>query len=572
MPNLIRVFKNRKRELIYLGVVVLVYFVQKFLSYKTGIYMEECRDANAHLMALNGCLPYADSGCWLYGPFAFCIYPLIFKIFGANLVVLRMSYIIIGSLVIPLVYFLARRLMVPLWAALAAFLSITLIDVPFYTYNHILATVAGLCALLFVIWFIERRATYNLFLAGIFVGITLLVKPFLMGLGTFSSIVFFLALLKFRKNLSSIRIKPKHIAAVVFGVVSMLMPFFIYFAIHGGLYKFLAHMTPVGPDRASGFYHYSYGPPLSQYWEAVITAAPYKLLFSPAQWRVILAESFDSLIRISPIIFPLGILLLNKFSRRCRSVSKDGRVYFLLFTIFSIFISAQTLFYLQHMSRSFTAQVPLLLVAYFLFLINNKKLYSRKDRFIRYAVGIATIVFIVFLTSLHFFRYPYSASKRYVAPLELERARGIKVTPAEKELYESLNTFLSEHSREDDPIAILGHCPTLSFLSQRHNIFNGETIIMELDYLARHAKDSPQDQEKLRKLEDRLINKLKTEKPKFILEPIMFAAEYAETRLNRYVARTYTLEKTLGPAEINIYMPGIVKIYRLKTYHEILIK
>ena len=241
--------------------------------------MEECRDAEAHLMVLKGQLPYTDPMCWFYGPFAFCIYPLIFKIFGVNLVVFRLSYVIIASFVIPCVYYLARRLMPSMWAGLAAFLATLLIGVPYYTYNHILATIAGLLALLFIVRFIEHFDNIrNLFFAGIFVGITLLVKPFFMGFGILFSIILFILFLKFKKA-AFIKIKLIHVIMLFFGLLTILTPFLLYFAIHKNLYKFLMHIMPIGLNRASGFYAYSATlTSLREHWELLKTIMPYKIL------------------------------------------------------------------------------------------------------------------------------------------------------------------------------------------------------------------------------------------------------------------------------------------------------
>ncbi len=567
MLNRFTRFKPEKKDLIFLGIIFLVYFAQKLFSYKLGIYMEECRDANAHLMALNGQLPYQSSGCWFYGPFAFLIYPLMFKIFGVSLVTLRLSYIIIASFVIFIVYYLSKRLMPASWSALAAFLSIVLIDVPYYTYNHILATVAGLLVLLFIVRFIEQRDSIrNLFFAGLFIGISLLVKPFFIGFGILFFVFLVICLLEV-KRIALVDIKSGHIAMLTLGILSILIPFLSYFAIQGSLHQLLTHITPFGANRASGFFIYSdrlFLPSLNLYWQSLRDILPYRIIFAPFQWKTILVRSHDKLILLSPVIFPLAIVLLNKYIfRKYKLISKKDMAYFSLYTLFTISVSLQSLFTVRHMGRSFTMQVPFIIIVYFLFLVNNRKLYQRANLF-RYAVIILSAGLISSLSLLHFFRYPYSRYKKYIVPLELERAKEIRVTYPEKELYESLNTFLSKNTSPDEVIGVLGHCPTLSFLCQRHNILNGENISLKLRYFSKTAKSNPVSQKGLKELEDNLINKLKLKKPRFILEPVEFTKEYPQTRLNEYVEQAYALEKTLGPAEIDIYSPGIVRIYRLK--------
>ena len=90
--------------------------------------------------------------------------------------------------------------MTPAWSTIAAFLSFVLIDVPYYTYNHIFATIAGLLALLFVVKFMEDGALFYLFFAGVSTGAAILVKPFAEGFGMLISIVLFMLFVKFQKG------------------------------------------------------------------------------------------------------------------------------------------------------------------------------------------------------------------------------------------------------------------------------------------------------------------------------------------------------------------------------------
>lgn len=80
-------------------------------------------------------------------------------------------------------------------------------------------------------------------------------------------------------------------------------------------------------------------------------------------------------------------------------------------------------------------------------------------------------IVLFYISFLHFFRYPYTMSKRYTAPLNLSRARGVLVTPTEKELYESLASYLSLNLGREDKILVTRYLPQLSFLSERKDIF-----------------------------------------------------------------------------------------------------
>lgn len=562
----LRIKIKNKEFLILLG-VIFIYFLHRLTTYKLGLYMEEFRDANAHLMALNNKIPYKDFRLWIYGPFAFCVYPAIFKIFGVSIAVFRLSYIVISSLVIPLVYFLARRLMTPLWAGLSAFLSVLLIDVPYYTYNHILATIAGLFALLYVIKFTEKIRIYNLFFAGIFIGISFLVKPIFMGIAIFSSIFSFLLLVKM-KNIFCTKLRLAHILTLVSGILLSLIPFVAYFMATGSLSDFASNVLPIGNDRPGGFYGFYTGvlPPLGEYWNSIMRILSFAAAASHGEWKTIFTQFHDGITLYAPVIFPLAIIFINKVVfRKYNLISKYAMMIFLLFSIYSILISAQSLFYLQQMGRSFTSQVPFLLFVYFLFLLNNKKIYE-KARFLRLAAACLTFSFIFSLSFLHFFRYPYSRHKKYTQSLGLARAKDIKVTLLEKQLYGALNKFLHERTGIDEYIAVMGYFPQFSFLLERKNLFEDiGDVSLKIDSLIRTAGVNLADKAILSKTEGEVIARLESQKPKYLLMPIKFGREVFWGSVEGYINKNYIIEQTFGPAEIDINLEGIVRVYRLKT-------
>jgi len=548
--------------------VAAAYYIQKIISYKLGLYMEECRDANAYLMALDGFVPYRDINFWPYGPFAFSIYPLVFKFFGANLAVLRLSYVVIGSLIIPLVYFLSRRLMPPAWAALAAFLSVALVDVPYYTYNHILASVSGLLALVFIVRFIEGKRARNLFIAGIFIGISILVKPFLMGFGILLSVLLFMVIRKFKNSLGY-KAMSREFAVLFFGTIAALAPFLLYFSAHHALFQSLANIIPIGfggSGRAGPFYAYaSYLPPLQQYWQNFIDIVPYKIIFSPAQWKAILVYSYYRLIIFSPVLFPALIVLFNlrAVSKR-RLVTPGAADIFLLYTLYSIFISGQSVFYLQSMGRSFTMQVSFILITYFLFLINSKSAHKGK-KYRAFLIIFLSVLFVVYLSFLHYLRYPYSRLKYYTQNLALERAGDIRVSPREKKLYESLNTLFSRELPINGVIAVIGYYPQFSFLLQQDNIFEpNNDVFIKLNSLLASCANVEKNCPEAVKIIDDVIDRINRSKPEFILKPIRLEDRKPFNRIDGYIKGNYDLYQTLGIADIDIYWRGIVEVYRIR--------
>lgn len=548
--------------------LLLVYFIQRLMSYKLGLYREECRDINAYLMVLRGYLPYRDFKFWVYGPFAFCIYPIILKVFGVKLAILRLSYVIIASLTIPLVYYLARRLMPKVWAGLAAFLSVLLLEVPYYTYNHILATISGLCVLVFIVNFIEKRAAYFLFFAGIFIGITILVKPLVMGLGVFTAACLFMLILKFKKD-SALNINLSHIIVLFLGILFILFPFLIYFIMQRSLPQLVEAVLPFGIKPSSAFYSFSYlsFPNLSRHWGSIKTILPYQFLFSPMNWKTIIVRSCERLLLFSPVIFPVLIFLLNRLVYRIKKyelIPENAQLFFLLFSLFSVFISAQSLLHLHRLCMSFTIQVPLLLIVYFLFLITSKKIYAGNG-YIKYTVFVLTGFFIFSLVFLYFFRIPYARYKKYIAPLSIGRAQNIRVTAAEKQLYESLNMALSK-AMPSGPIAVIGYYPQLAFLTQRQNIFGDiEDVFIKLNYLSLQQKNNIEADKELDELEKELISRIGLQGPAYVLKPVEFRVGDIKTKVDEYVNKKYISAGVFGPAEIDIGVDGVVKIYRRRT-------
>lgn len=562
---------QRTNELFIAGALFLLYFGQKLFKFSLGIYMEECRDANAYLMALNGMVPYRDFDSWIYyGPFAFCVYPLIFKIFGANLFVLRISYIVIASSVVPLVYFLARRLMTPVWAGTAAFLSFVLIDVPYYTYNHILATIAGLFALLFVIKFMEGNPPFYLFFAGFCSGIAILVKPVTMGAGAFLSIFLVMMFLKFQKN-AVCKVNLTHLALILGGALIALAPCIVYFAVHGSLQKYAVNQVPLLLNRSQGLYRYV-GSPFSADWLRIHSACiksilPYKIFVLPfSQWGGIFRGSYYSLLIYSPVIFPAVILLLDKaWFCRHNLILERARIYLLLFAVFSVFVCAQPFLNFANEGRSFTMQVPFILITYFLFLASNKKLYSRAP-FCRFIAVVLSVCFIFYLSFLHYLRNPYLFSKRYTVAMDIERAKHIKVTERQKAFYEYLNRFLSERLKPGEPIAVIGYYSNFSFLLNRENIFADKEECVWLQFKAWNLSKSGNflERQAARKSEDELISRIGLKRPKIIIIPAIYNRKYVPQRLGRFIKKNYRLVKMFGLVEIDMDSYGMVYICGIK--------
>ena len=569
----IKNFYQHNRTFLIIFIVVLVYYVQHLISFRLGMYCEEGRDANACLWALQGYLPYRDFE-WTYGPFSFLIYPFIMKVFGINLIVLRISYIIFASLVIPLTYFLARRLMPHFWAGIAAFLSIIFFGAPDYTYNHVFAVLGELGCLLMVCRFIgpDKRIS-NLFWAGIFAAITVLTKPLSWGISLFVSISLFLLLFN---ELGPLRKRRKDYSIFVIATFSLILVYSLYFYSQ----TTLKNITITYPyfARDSALFIDS----INRITMGVVVLFLKRLIFiSPIIRQIIyptsftdikapfLASSYNFTLDL-PFIVSILIFLLyiaskfNKVSPEIKEKIYRDKKFLFLFIIFSILISLEPLIIPHGGSRIFTIQVPFILSVYILYLI--KKVYSHRS-----VITTAFIVLFPFcFTFSNFFYYPYSVIKRYTKPLNFDRAKGVLVTEEEKELYESLSSYLALNLDKDDKMAVMDYLPQISFLTKQENIFEkDECIFLKLGFVLEILNKKEKMKMLLALFEDKVISKMERERPKVVLGITGESSrdlEFYTSKIKDYIKKNYSLDKVIGSPNIrgSICAPCQLRLYKYK--------
>jgi hypothetical protein len=563
--------KDFRKDLIIIFVIMAAFCLQHFLSFHLGINYEEGREGNAHYLAMQGDKPYRDFE-WDYGPFAFSVYPSIMRIFGINLVVLRLSYILFASLVIPLVYFLSRRIMPPIWSGLAAFLAVIFFDVPYYTFNHIFAVLGELGCLLIIANGIEtKRYKISLLFAGIPAAVVLLTKPFISGINLYLAVFLFLLILANRRWIT---IKIANAMILFFGTAFFVTALFVTFYLGGAIKNYFMESIPLFAPNPSGLIYYLGKPEISE-----ITAIAFSRLFAVfAINRIVTVTSFNALkealvvwfdhfIFCLPFLTPVAFFAIYKiFIKRndeFQKILKRHRITILLFVIFSVLISTENLMVAHRMNRAFNIQATFILLVFSFFLLLNT-VRKNKKAFTLFFI----VVFSVFLSFLHFFRYPWSRSKKFTQRLDLARAGGVLVTAAEKELYESVSAYFSGHLSREEEIVVMGYNPQLTFLTGQKNLFEDEEgIFLKLEELTMLSIEDRSFLSKLRLVEDGIIDRIKLHKPKLILDVIYDdGTEIFYNRVTDYIGQRYVLAKTFGPAEIRGEDSGIgqVKLYTLK--------
>lgn len=561
-------FRRHKSQVI-ISIIILIFFFRHFLSFRCGMNYEEARDANAYLLFLQGDLPYRDFD-WLYGPFAFYIYPFIMKIFGVNLEILRISYLALASLLIPLVYFLARRILAPLWAGIAAFLAIIFITTPYYTYNHIFAALGEVASLIMVCRFIEgNKKIADLFWAGIFCSFVLLTKPFSAGIALFCTISLFILFFTYGGKLRS-RIKDYSL----FLISTALLPlsFCIYFFSQTGLAN-IAIAHPYFSQRSALLIDQA--PRIKNLIFLIGTrikgAFALHEIFNPVSFvglKKILVNSFDNLICILPylaaliILFKFFHLKFIKEMIRSNDVKYHEKKCLFLFMVFSVFISFESLVMTHIYNRAWTVQVPFIIIVYLLYLLNAAN--KRRKIF----VNIFTGFFLLYLSFLPVLRYPYANVRKYTQNLNLERAGGILVTKGEKELYDSLSAYLGDNVNKDRGILVLGYYPQVPFLTEKKEIFEDNVYIFNnFEVLLANQEKSGGGSELRDAFEQEIISKIERARPQIILsisKDYFFDANILSARIIAYIKDRYSFDRQFGPADVHGRGADKYRLYSFK--------
>jgi len=577
MPKIKNFYYENKAFLI-ISVVTLLYYIPHLIGFRLGMIYEESRDMNAYLLSLQGYLPYRDFE-WIYGPFSFFIYPFIMKAFGINLIILRISYIIFASLVIPLTYFLARRIMPHLWAGAAAFLSAIFFDAPYYTYNHVFVVLSEISCLLMVSRFIESKKIYNLFLAGIFSTVALLTKPLLSGFCLFMSVSLYLLIYD---ELG--RWQERFRSCLLFMVTTALLglPYFLYFYYQTKFKNIPIVHSFFAPDSALLVQAIQINfDKFSLFLKRFAGIFPINKIINMASFtdfKQLLYAYFDDFIfclSFIPSIILIFLFIIAKLDKTGLAIKEkiyQDNKFLLLFIIFSIFISLESTIIIHPMGKAYTTQISFILAVYIFY-------FLKRINFYRWIITIFFVLFLFYIAFFNFYRFPYSIFKRYrkfTAPLNLSRAKGVFVTWQEKELYESLSVYLSSNlEKKEDKIVVIGYYPQFSFLTGQKNIFaDHEYIFEKLRVLLTSSVKRKSNKSVLTSLENELMFKLEKERPKFILDTVLNNltdnslrdSVYLTSRVKDYIARNYSLDRVFGPADVFglIGSVGWVNLYKLK--------
>ncbi|CAN5324148.1 hypothetical protein BH20ACI2_BH20ACI2_28260 [soil metagenome] len=163
--------------------VVLTFIVMLTVSWRrwTSMIVDIGRETDLPLRLMNGELLYRDIH-YLYPPFSPYFNALLFKVFGVHLDTLAFSGIVFTALLTFICYKIARKLMPPVNASIAAALIVVMSFKPAgslvlpYSFAGLHAAVFALSGVLFTLRYAEYRKRGDLLITGIFIGLAAITK------------------------------------------------------------------------------------------------------------------------------------------------------------------------------------------------------------------------------------------------------------------------------------------------------------------------------------------------------------------------------------------------------------
>jgi hypothetical protein len=405
-----------------------------------------------------------------YGPLSYYIPAQLMLIFGKSLVVLR-GYFHFGNIFTLIIAYLLGRsiLRSRIFSYLLAFLLLMEVNNPYWSTRWGGIKIGmGLLTLLLIISFIKSRKKSWLFLAGAVSSFAFLQSP---EIGVFSSIAYLATVIitcgNERNN--GIIIRLKTFVPYLFGVFTVLFPFFIYFHMKGILGDYLvntfiilpkyymkAWAQPVPPFiplfiqrylNSSNLIFWLFGGFFKVYLPvliyllvsiylsyklfknvittqvtAIIVLTVYGMLLYYFAFRAILGPQFQAAL---PPILILECFLLEKYCSYCKNyyysnISKLRRIFVLL------------------------SLISLLSLALFYLFYSSKRYYGSVRGWFHYEINRNDIT----PTSL----WPFLSSESDLSPLKIERAKGIIVTTLQQEEIEGVTKYIIENTHSQEPI------------------------------------------------------------------------------------------------------------------------
>jgi 4-amino-4-deoxy-L-arabinose transferase-like glycosyltransferase len=376
----------------------------------------------------------------LQPPLSFYTVAAVFKFFGTSLITLRTLGLCIYTVIILLVYAIARYLTGPILALMAAMLAATL-GMPLFNFTPFAVwqgIAASLMTILFTLKFTATNQRRWAFLAGVTTALAMLSRHD-QGFYLMIAVLIYALAIKL-----TIRKKPnlgKMLGFWAVGIAAVIVPLVIYWIICGALPYMFRQLVIF---------------PLTTY--AKTGSIPFPV-FQPG--LPLQANLLTGLFYLPPLIEGLvTIWLVICFIRRRFYVEHASIAFVLIISI---------LFYCQVLTRSDLNHLLITLPPFFILLAWSMKAVSRAFNKRWISTGI-TFVILAIIASFLLYTKPkiLPSIGRDVKAISLRRG-GVKIATPLAQFMEHISWTIQRYSKPNESILCLPYQPMFYFLSERRN-------------------------------------------------------------------------------------------------------
>lgn len=509
----------------------------QLLFYKYGLNLWDEGDlAYGALRVLNGQIPLIDFGHDGYPPGRYVLSALFFKIFGTNLLSIRLLFVLLTSLVVILLYTTAKNIMNKNFAFIA---SLLLLSAPSMYYSRFFP-ICTIINIYFVARYINSYRKFDLLLAIFIILLTLLIK-LEIGLISFIvlSIVFVLQAFYSREKIS-INFKSLHLRNKI--LVSMAICFLVLLL--------TAAFKINLPSKLNTFVFQ-----MNSTW-----GNPFPSFFSSSEKRFLpWKELFDVSLFYMPILVYIStiILLLKRCILSSFHATFNNKCNLLLLAISLFGIGTYGLVVWRVGFDNLLRVLPAfyILLCYFLNLFYKKIMQKLAHtdclnpgfNFKVFILSIPVLILpALLIVKFNFYHGFYAGSigelrKNHVY-ISLEKAH-VFANPMEAIWINEIVTYIRETTTKDDPIFALPLNPIWYFLSERDNPTSYDWVLPQTI--------------KLLGTEQKIIDQLQSNFPKIIIYADIAIDGREERRLSYYapelykfIVNNYYLTKITGPFQI----------------------
>jgi hypothetical protein len=456
-------------EVICYIAVVTFSLILALPRYHNGIDLrDEGFLAYSAVRVLDGQIPNRDFVS-LQPPLSFYTVAIVFKFFGTSLITLRMLGLCIYTVIVLLVYMIARHLTGRILALTAAILA-AMLGMPYFRFIPFAVwhgIVASLMTMLLILKFAATNHRRWAFLAGVTTALTILSRHD-QGFYLVIAILIYALTIKFagREKLNTGRMLGFWAA----GTAAIIIPLTIYWIICGALPYMFRQLIVF---------------PLTTY--AKTGSLPFPVFHAGAPFK---ANLLAGLFYLPPLVEGLMIIwLLVCFIRRRFYI---GHASIAFVSIISI------LFYCQVLVRSDLYHLLITLPPFFILLACGVEVVSKASNKRRISTGITFVILAITASFLLYVMSVFLPSGDVdMKTISLKRG-GVRIMTPSALFVEHIISIIQEYSEPGEPILCLPYQPMFYFLSERRNptrwnyIWPGDQTIEDYQQLIEQAEaDQP---------------------------------------------------------------------------------